>query len=71
MVRVFVNDPFLLQAFFPSMFNVGINGGTWSLGVEMFLYFLFPFLMLLSRDSAKILIPAIVFTLVVGSNVAI
>jgi peptidoglycan/LPS O-acetylase OafA/YrhL len=52
-VRIVINDLFLVQAFFPSMFGVGMNGGTWSLTVEMFLYFLFPFLMILFARNAK------------------
>ena len=53
-VRIIVNDIFLTQAFFASMFNLGMNGGTWSLTVEMFLYFLFPFLIILLNKNGKI-----------------
>jgi len=53
-VRIIVNDIFLTQAFFASMFNLGMNGGTWSLTVEMFLYFLFPFLMILLNKNGKV-----------------
>ena len=67
--RVFINDPFLVQGFFPSMFAVGINGGTWSLTVEMFLYFLFPFLILLSAKSPKILIASVIFAALASINV--
>lgn len=66
--RSLINGLFLFQGFFPSLFNVGINGATWSLSVEMFLYFLFPFLMLLSVKSPKILIVAIIFALIVSVN---
>jgi peptidoglycan/LPS O-acetylase OafA/YrhL len=52
------------------MFNLGINGGTWSLTVEMFLYFLFPFIILLAHRSAKILIPAIIFSVLTSLNVS-
>jgi len=67
--RVFVNDPFLIQGFFPSMFSVGINGGTWSLTVEMFLYFLFPFLILLSDRSPKILLFSIILSVIASMNI--
>lgn len=69
--RVAVNDLFLVQGFFSSMFGVGINGGTWSLTVEMFLYFLFPFLILLSGKSEKILIFALVLSVIVSFNVTL
>jgi peptidoglycan/LPS O-acetylase OafA/YrhL len=68
-LRVIVNDLFLVQGFFPSMFPIGLNGGTWSLTVEIFLYFLFPFLMILSGQSPKILIVAIILTIIVSLNV--
>ncbi len=51
-LRVIFNDAFLAQAFFPSMTAIGLNGGTWSLTVEMFLYFLFPFLIILLNKRA-------------------
>lgn len=69
MLSVFVNDLFLVQGFFPSMFGVGINGGTWSLSVEAFLYFLFPFLILLSKKSSKLLIIAVCFEMLISLNV--
>ncbi len=46
-IRSLFNNLVLVQGFFPTMFNIGINGGSWSLTVEMFLYFLFPFIVLL------------------------
>lgn len=52
-IRIAVNDLFLTQAFFPSMFKLGLNGGTWSLTVEAFLYLLFPLLLILSNKSPK------------------
>lgn len=69
MFRVFVGDPFLVQGFFSNMFNIGINGGTWSLTVEMFLYFLFPFLILLVAKSPKILIPSLIIVAITSFNV--
>lgn len=67
---VAINDLFLVQGFFQSMFGIGINGGTWSLTVEMFLYFLFPFLVLLSGRSEKIFIFSVIISLIASLNVA-
>ncbi|BAY23077.1 putative acyltransferase [Calothrix sp. NIES-2100] len=39
---VVIINLFLLQAWFPSLFNYWINGSTWSLSVECFFYLLFP-----------------------------
>jgi len=55
-IRIFLNDIFLIQAYFPSMFGLGINGATWSLSVEMFLYFIFPLLMIIFNKKGKILL---------------
>lgn len=52
-VRIILNDLFLLQGFFKTMFYLGINGGTWSLTTEIFLYFLFPFFMILLNNEAS------------------
>ena len=68
MSLVFVNDAFLVQGFFKNMFDIGINGGTWSLTVEIFLYFLFPFLILLSAKSPKILIGSLLIALITSFN---
>jgi peptidoglycan/LPS O-acetylase OafA/YrhL len=67
--RILVNDLFLVQGFFPSMFHLGINGGTWSLTVEMFLYLLFPLVLPLSGKSPRIAIAGIVIALIVSFNV--
>jgi len=67
--RILVNDLFLVQGFFPSMFRLGINGGTWSLTVEMFLYLLFPLVMLWSGKSARIAIAGIIFAVIISFNV--
>lgn len=68
-LRVLVTNPFLVQGFFPNIFTIGINGGTWSLTVEMFLYFLFPFLILLSAKSPKILIASLLIAAITSFNV--
>lgn len=47
-IKIFLNifsNIFLMQAWFPNLFSVGINGGTWSLSVEMFFYSLFPLIL--------------------------
>jgi peptidoglycan/LPS O-acetylase OafA/YrhL len=69
--RILLNDLFLVQAFFPSMFRLGINGGTWSLTVEMFLYLLFPLLLMLSGNSWRIAIPGIILAAIVSFNVSL
>jgi peptidoglycan/LPS O-acetylase OafA/YrhL len=69
--RILVNDLFLVQAFFPSMFHLGINGGTWSLTVEMFLYLLFPLLMLLCGKSPRIAIAGIIIAALVSFNASL
>lgn len=66
--RIIVNDLFLTQGFFKNMFTLGFNGGTWSLSVEMFLYALFPFLILISGKSPKILWFALGLSLIVTLN---
>ena len=68
---VVITNPFLVQGFFPNIFAIGINGGTWSLTVEMFLYFLFPFLILLSAKSPKILIFSLLIAAITSLNVFI
>jgi peptidoglycan/LPS O-acetylase OafA/YrhL len=54
---VVILNIFLLQAWFPSLFNYWIDGGTWSLSVECFFYVLFPYILLvfkpLSLDRLK------------------
>lgn len=69
--QIMLNGLFLTQGFFPSMFNLGLNGATWSLSVEMFLYALFPFLLLVSGKSPKILWVALVLTGIVMLNVTL
>lgn len=69
--RILVNDLFLVQGFFPSMFRLGINSGTWSLTVEMFLYLLFPLVMLWSGKSPRIAIAGIVLAVIVSFNASL
>jgi peptidoglycan/LPS O-acetylase OafA/YrhL len=69
--RSIVNDIFLLQSFFKTMFLVANNGSTWSVSVEMFLYFLFPFFMILSNRSPKILLFALTLAAISSFNVSI
>ena len=68
-LRILVNDLFLVQGFFPSMFKLGINGGTWSLTVEMFLYLLFPLVLPLCGKSPRIAIAGTAIALIVSFNV--
>ena len=69
-MRVFINDLFLVQAFFSNMFGLGINSGTWSLSVEAFFYLLFPLVILLFRSKPKILfLISIFYTLTINVNV--
>jgi peptidoglycan/LPS O-acetylase OafA/YrhL len=42
---VIILNIFLVQAWFPSLFNYWIDGGTWSLSVECFFYILFPLIL--------------------------
>jgi peptidoglycan/LPS O-acetylase OafA/YrhL len=57
---VIILNVFLVQAWFPSIFNYWIDGGTWSLSVECFFYILFPYMLSilkpLSIDRLKILL---------------
>jgi peptidoglycan/LPS O-acetylase OafA/YrhL len=68
-LRITVNDLLLVQGFFPSMFQIGINGGTWSLTVECFLYFLLPFILLLANKSEKILIVGGILGVITSFNI--
>jgi peptidoglycan/LPS O-acetylase OafA/YrhL len=68
-VRILINNLFLVQGFFPSMFKLGINGGTWSLTVEMFLYLLFPYFLIVSGKSPSIAIAGIIIAIITSLNV--
>lgn len=46
-------DVTLTNAWFPPLWNLGINGGTWSLSVEAFFYALFPALLTLLAVCVK------------------
>lgn len=63
---------FVIQAWFPPMFQHWNNGGSWSISVEFFLYALFPVLILLLRNrSWRILLAVMgfgyVFTVLPGA----
>ena len=68
--RILFNDLLLVQGFFPSMFPLGINGGTWSLTVEMFLYLLFPLVMLTGVKSPRWAIAGVAIALIASVNVS-
>jgi peptidoglycan/LPS O-acetylase OafA/YrhL len=60
---VIVLNILLLQAWFPSLFNYWIDGGTWSLSVECFFYLLFPFILAVLKKISiarlKLLLPVL------------
>lgn len=65
---IIFSDIFLLQAWFPVMFNTWNNNATWSLSVELFCYCLFPFILtkILNLSSkAKIIVCAACYVLCV------
>jgi peptidoglycan/LPS O-acetylase OafA/YrhL len=68
-LRILFNDLFLVQGFFPSMFPLGINAGTWSLTVEMFLYLLFPLVMLTGVKSPRLVLAGVLIALIASVNV--
>jgi peptidoglycan/LPS O-acetylase OafA/YrhL len=53
------------------MFHIGINGGTWSLTVEMFLYLLFPYILIVTRNPSKLVGLGIILAAIVSFNVMI
>ena len=55
-IKIVVNDIFLVQAFFPNMFNLGANGATWSISVETFFYILFPLFICIFKEKPKTLL---------------
>ena len=69
--RILFNDLFLVQGFFPSMFPLGINAGTWSLTVEMFLYLLFPLIMLTEVKSPRLVLAGVLIALIASVNVSL
>lgn len=44
-IFILVADIFVIQAWFPSLFGYWNNGGSWSISVEFFCYFLLPMVM--------------------------
>ncbi len=44
LITVLILNIFLLQAWFPPLFGVWNDGGSWSISAEMFFYSLFPFI---------------------------
>lgn len=69
-IKIFFNDIFLTQAFFPNMFQLGYNGGSWSISVEAFFYFCFPLIMLIfSTKKYTLLIISIMMSLLISLNI--
>lgn len=69
-IRIVVNDLFAVQAFFPNMFQLGINGGTWSISVEAFFYFLFPLILILFSKKPRILfLTGMAISLIITVNI--
>ena len=54
-LRIFINDIFLTQGFFPNVSDLGINCITWSVSVEAFFYLCFPLIIVLFRHRPKLL----------------
>lgn len=69
-LRIVMNDFFLTQAFFPNMFKMGINGGTWSISVEAFFYLLFPLIVLLfAKRPYTLLFIGLFLSLLINVNI--
>ncbi|EAW30847.1 putative transmembrane acyltransferase [marine gamma proteobacterium HTCC2143] len=68
--RIIINDLFAVQAFFPNMFQLGINGGTWSISVEAFFYFLFPLIIILfAKKPHALLLIGLALSLIITANI--
>lgn len=52
-ILAFLAFIFMIQAWFPTLFNIWNFGGSWSLSVEAFFYFLFPILRFISINISK------------------
>lgn len=69
-IRIIINDIFAVQALFPNMFKLGPNGGTWSISVEFFFYFLFPALVILFAKKPKaLLLTGLTMSLIITINI--
>ena len=69
-IRIALNDILLVQSFFPKMFELGINSGTWSISVEAFFYLLFPIIIVLFLKKPFTLLSLGLFlSLVININI--
>lgn len=73
-VFIFLANIFVVQAWFPQLFNFWNNGGSWSISVEVFCYSILPFIAKAIRESSSrnllILIGACyVFSVMAGVSV--
>ncbi|MEE3003758.1 MAG: acyltransferase [Pseudomonadota bacterium] len=69
-LRVFINDIFLTQGFFPNVSDLGINCITWSVSVEAFFYLLFPLIMVLFRTRPLfLLLISLLISLIISVNI--
>jgi len=69
-IRIVLNDLLLLQSFFPRMFELGINGGTWSISVEAFFYLFFPLIMVLFlKRPRNLLLIGLFFSFIININI--
>lgn len=68
-IRITLNDILLVQSFFPKMFELGINSGTWSISVEAFFYLLFPLIIVLFlKRPFTLLLLGLLMSLVININ---
>jgi peptidoglycan/LPS O-acetylase OafA/YrhL len=66
--QIFITDFFMLQSFFEDTLSIGINNTTWSLSVEMFLYLLFPFILILTKNPKYLFIFSLIFSFIISYN---
>lgn len=68
LLQILLTDFFMLQGFFVDTLPYGINNITWSLSVEMFLYLVFPFILILTRNAKLLMIFSLIFSFIISIN---